>query len=287
MSSALLLMALTLSPGDGCGYGYSYGNYGGYSSQYGNWSYSPYYKYGYSYYHASYGYPAGYYYYNPPVYVAKYVPYPVYTPVAFTTYQPAALLTKPLGAIEQQVGVQATGYGVAAVPAIPTVNVGTVATVGVNPGLQLGAAAPSKCDQALAAIDARMAKLEAALMGQLPPPATQQSKKVTATAPASALVEKGKAVFVSKCSRCHAKADEATGKPQLFQDKEPLKLDCQTLSDCQSSVLEGSMPKRSEDEVKAGTSGLTQEDGQALMAYFVSESRLNKKAAKAVMPPAK
>ena len=295
MLGILLAASLTMVLGDGCGHGYSsygynsYGGYSGYQSSYGNWSYSYYYKPGYTYYYASYGYPAGYYYYNQPQYIYK----PYYVPVAFSTYQTAAVASVPLAMVEQRTLVQATGTGVAAMPAQPVVIAGTLANVIPTVQQSVGVAGPvqgmSACDKLIAAMDARhearMARIEKALGvpqdDRIPSP-PQDKPQPKAQAPAdqnaalAALVAKGKTAFVNSCAKCHSKPGDAKS-PQLFNGKEIAALDSKTLLACYRDILSGRMPKEGK---------LMQDDGQSIMAYL--ESITASDAAKVEpMPPAK
>lgn len=252
---------------------------------YGSYGYGSYYKpsYGYGYSSPSYKYWYGGVwnvdgrYYSPgwyPYYEQTYKPFYIYQPVAFSTYVPASLVTKPLAAIESATAVQATGVGVAAIPAIPTVSLGTLAvTAPAQPPSALNQIAAS-----LKVLSDRLTKVEAAMVAPAPAPLPPVPKaKPRAETPANrsdqvaALVERGKSVFVASCSKCHAKGDDA--KPQLFNGQEP-RLDAQLLSDCKDAILEGSMPPPDPD---AKGPVLSQQDGQALMAYFIALGKANRK----------
>lgn len=288
LASLVLAGTVMLTPAQGYGYGCGYGSSYGYSNYYNGYGYSSSYAPGYTWYKAGYYdgryYPAGYYSTYYPDYSYKssyYKPVYVYQPVAFSTYQPAAIVSRPLAAVEQLTALQATGYGVAAVPAVPTVNVGTVATVGLNAAGV--AAVPSKCDklaEALLAINTRLSRLEGGGAASIPPPPKERAPAPKGGAQAappdvSALVAKGKMVFTDRCASCHgaSSAKHGTDKQgrewKFFDGKEPLDLPLETWAFAQADIMTGKMPMGGQ---------LTQEEGQNLSAYIVDKINQKRQA---------
>ena len=216
----------------------------------GYWAYSSYYQPGYTYYYAGYYggqyWNYGYYRYYPPV--VQYVPvYQTYVqPIAFSTFQPAAVTvgtTLTLNAATPVANLQAqavapllTGIGVA----------GQAQAVQAQPAQPAGAV-----DACEAKFEAMMARYEAkkAREGKAKeaPPA-QQAKGINA-------------VLTTNCGKCHeaATAEKEGGSFTLLKDGQPVALTDRQQLAMWKQIVSGKMPKGSK---------LSEEDGQALLGYL-------------------
>jgi mono/diheme cytochrome c family protein len=186
------------------------------------------------YYHATQGYPAGYYpagYY--PVYsgystvnITSYVPYPVYQPVAFATYQPV-----------QQA------------PLIQPNQMTQIPRAAVIPQQQQ-MQQDDNCAKYAKALEARIAQLEAAMSGKQVLPQQQQQKpeqkpEQSLEQSKTDILQKGLAIVTKRCGSCH---DDKTAKSKgdgfvLLKDGALVELTDKQVLTTTKKVLSGNMPK--------------------------------------------